>query len=74
MTLSKEERKNIKEKLPIGAISLIANRVGVSRMSVYNYLKGRFRNLEIEKEVIEMYCDILKQEKELRSKIEDAKQ
>lgn len=73
MSLSIEERQNIKKKLPTGSISLIANRTGTSRMSVHNYLKGKFRNLKIEKEVVEIYCEVLRQEKELRNKIEDAK-
>lgn len=72
MALSKEEREIIKNKLPHGSQSLIAKSIGCSRITVCFYFSGRNNNIQIETKAVEMYCQVIKREKEIKKAIEDA--
>lgn len=55
MALSLEDRKFIKSSLPYGAQTEIADRLGISKISVNQYLKGRISSKRIEEAIIERY-------------------
>ena len=55
MALSLDDRKFIKSSLPYGAQKEIAENLGVSRISVNQYLKGHISSKRIEEAVIERY-------------------
>lgn len=66
MTLSKEERKKLRECLPRGAQSQIAKELGVSRQSICLYLKGKSNSLKVERALMKIYLDLSEDYKRLK--------
>lgn len=69
MALSLEDRKFIKSGLPHGSQTEIANQLGVTRMSINQYLNGKIYSKRIEEAIIEKYEIEKKHREELRKRI-----
>lgn len=69
MSLSKEERKIIQAKLPYGCQASIASKLGVSRITVYQYLTGARNSERVENAVIEKFKEIKDKEESLKKLI-----
>ncbi|WP_147332497.1 hypothetical protein [Bacteroides uniformis] len=69
MALTLEERKSIKSMLPYGSQAEIAQKLGVSRISVYQYLAGYRNSNRIEKAVVDRFEEEKNKQKALREKI-----
>lgn len=69
MALSLEDRKFIKSSLPYGAQKEIAELLGVSRISVNQYLKGSISSKRIEDAVIKRYETEKKRIIDIRNRI-----
>lgn len=69
MALSLEDREFIKSGLPHGAQTEIAKQLGITRMSINQYLKGKFYSKRIEEAIIEKYELEKKHREELRKRI-----
>lgn len=55
MILSKEERQIIKKELPHGTQSKIAKELGISHVSVSQYLNGKRNSSIIENRILEEF-------------------
>ncbi|MDL2319907.1 hypothetical protein LJC45_02105 [Alistipes sp. OttesenSCG-928-B03] len=53
-----------KSMLPFGAISIIADRAGVSRQSVHAYLSGKSRSQRIEDATLNYLAELRKERKQ----------
>lgn len=69
MALSLDDRNFIKSILPYGAQKEIAEDLGVSRISVNQYLKGRINSKRIEDAIVERYEIEKKRITDLRNRI-----
>lgn len=69
MALSLEDRKFIKLGLPHGSQTEIANQLGVTRMSINQYLNGKIYSKRIEEAIIKRYELEKKYREELRKRI-----
>lgn len=66
MPLSKEDRKIIQSSLPYGSQTEIAQRLGISRITVYQYLIGIRNSERVENAVIEKFKEIKEKENSLK--------
>lgn len=69
MALSIDDRMIIKKELPYGAQIEIAKKLGITAVSVCNYLNGKTKNSIVEKEILAKYKIIKKEKKELQKLI-----
>ena len=66
MALSIEDRKFIRENLPYGAQKEIASKLGISPLSVNQYLSGIRNSSKIENAVIGKYEEVKKRREEIK--------
>lgn len=66
MALTKNEREAIRNKLPHGSQSRIAESIGCSRMAICHYLNGKIDNIQIEEALVIKFHEITSKEKELK--------
>lgn len=63
--LNKEMRNEYKKMLPYGAIKEIVEETGLCRNSIYNFLKGKSNNPDIEKAILKKISRIKKEREKL---------
>lgn len=69
MALTKDDRKFIRLMLPHGAQTEIANKLGITRSTVNQYLSGIRNSERIEKAIVEKYEEVKKEREDLRKRI-----
>lgn len=69
MALSIEDRKFIQSMLPYGSQAEIARNIGVSRITVNQYLSGLRNSERIEAAVVDKVEEIKRKREELRKRI-----
>lgn len=71
MVISKKERESIRNLLPYGFQAKIAKDIGLSRMTVNLYLKGKNDNPKVEEAIIKELFNLKKKEKHLKVKLNE---
>jgi transcriptional regulator with XRE-family HTH domain len=63
------ERQELKTKIPHGYAKLIAEKDGVNRVTVSNWLNGKSDNVSVEIAVLEVVADLSEKKKSLLARI-----
>lgn len=63
------ERKEIKKMLPSGYGPYLASKTGYTKMSIYNWFKGKNDNVNIENAALQYLAEVLEKRKELNARI-----
>jgi transcriptional regulator with XRE-family HTH domain len=63
------ERQELKSKVPHGYIEVIAERAGVNRMTVSNFLNGKNDNVKVEMATLEVLAELAEKKNNLIARI-----
>lgn len=63
------ERQELKSKVPHGYIEVIADKAGVNRMTVSNFLNGKNDNIKVEIATLEVLAELSEKKNNLLARI-----